>query len=69
MAVDDTNQTARKKAILALSSGIRNYQPSLDTAVKNLPDDYKVQEHVDAEDMEAIDAIIQKLRDRSVQKG
>jgi len=68
LAVDDPSQAVRKKAILALSSGVRNYQPSLDTAMKNLPDEHKV-EDVDAADMEAVDGVIQKLRDESQKRG
>jgi hsp70-interacting protein len=69
MATEDPDQTTRKKAIYALSSAIRNYQPSTDVAVDNLPADHKVDGHVDAEDMEAIDGIIGKLRDASAKQG
>ncbi|KAF1810968.1 putative Hsp70 nucleotide exchange factor [Eremomyces bilateralis CBS 781.70] len=69
LVVNDADQGVRKKAILALSSVIRNYQPGLDIALEHLPDEYKSEEKIDAGDMEAVDSIIQKLRDASSQKG
>jgi len=69
IATEDSSQAARKKAILALSSGIRNYQPSLDAAIKALPASHKVEGPIDATDMEPIDAIIQNLRDESAKMG
>jgi len=69
LATEDKAQAVRKKAILALSSAIRNYQPSLDAAIKALPPSDKPNRPVDASNMEAIDSIIQKLRDDSQQKG
>ena len=69
MAVDDSDQTTRKKAIYALSSGARNYQPGLDEVVKSLSGDHAIEDPIDAGDMDAIDAIIHKLREASAQKG
>ena len=69
LAVDDPSQAVRKKAILALSSGIRNYQPALDAAISSLPEGHKVEGRIDAGDMDAIDAVVQKLRDDSAKKG
>jgi hsp70-interacting protein len=69
MSTNDSNQAVRKKAILALSSGIRNYQPALDEALKSLSGEHKVEGPVDAGDMATIDTIIQKLRDASASKG
>lgn len=68
LAVNDPSQAVRKKAILALSSGIRNYQPGLDAATKSLPDEHRV-ENVNAADMEAVDGVIQKLRDESQKRA
>ncbi|ODM20419.1 Hsp70 nucleotide exchange factor fes1 [Aspergillus cristatus] len=62
MATSDPAPAARKKAVYAISSAVRNYQPSMDELVKHLPDGYPRGEKVDAGDMEAIDAIIDKLR-------
>lgn len=69
LAVEDPSLQTRKKAILALSSGIRNYQPSLDMAAQNLPESYTSGKQIDAADMDAIDDLMQKLRDASQQKG
>ncbi|KAF2097437.1 putative Hsp70 nucleotide exchange factor [Rhizodiscina lignyota] len=69
LSIEDETQAVRKKAILALSSGIRNCQPNLDAAVKALPENEKPKSSIDAADMGAIDTIIQKLRDDSQQRG
>jgi hsp70-interacting protein len=69
LSTSDPSQQTRKKAILALSSAIRNYQPNLDVALKYLPDEHKVVGSVDAMDMEAIDPIISKLREASAKLG
>ncbi|OAL55512.1 Fes1-domain-containing protein [Pyrenochaeta sp. DS3sAY3a] len=62
MATTDTEKAVRKKAILALSSGIRNFQPGVDAAVPHLPDEFQPQGKIDANDMESVDSIINKLR-------
>jgi hsp70-interacting protein len=67
LAVHDPNQTVRKKAILALSSSVRNYQPNLDVAMKNLREEHEAI-GVDAADMDAVDVVIQQLRDASQQR-
>ncbi|KAF2432152.1 Hsp70 nucleotide exchange factor FES1 [Tothia fuscella] len=69
MAVEDSDATARKKAIYALSSAVRNYQPSIDVAVDSLEGEHKVEPPVDAENMEAIDEIIRKMREASAKKA
>ena len=69
LAIGDPSQAVRKKAILALSSGVRNYQPGFDVALQNLPNEHKVGKSHDASDMEAVDEVLQKLRDSSEQKG
>ena len=61
LATTDTTQAVRKKAVLALSSAVRNYQPGTNELVKHLPEGY-ASGKVDAGDMEAIDAIMDKLR-------
>ncbi|KAF9883298.1 hsp70 nucleotide exchange factor fes1 [Aspergillus nanangensis] len=62
MATTDPNPAARKKAVYALSSAVRNYQPALNEVVKYLPEGYPRDGKVDAADMEAIDTIMDKLR-------
>jgi hsp70-interacting protein len=69
MATEDPDQMARRKAIYALSSGIRNYQPSLDLALKQLSPGPEAEGSLKADDMEGIDLIIQKLRTQASQMG
>ncbi|KAF3403706.1 Hsp70 nucleotide exchange factor fes1 [Penicillium rolfsii] len=61
MATSDSNPAARKKSIYALSSAVRNYQPAMNELVKALPEGYST-DKTDASDMEAVDAIMDKLR-------
>lgn len=65
LAINDSSEPVRKKAILAVSSTIRNFQPGLDAAQKSLPTEYHSGDKIDAEDMEAVDTIVQRLRDNS----
>ncbi|EON61543.1 hypothetical protein W97_00758 [Coniosporium apollinis CBS 100218] len=69
IATDDNNQATRKKAITALSSEVRNFQPGLDAAVKALPEAQRPAAKVDAGNMEDVDTVIQQLRDRSEARG
>lgn len=69
LALEDPEEAVRRKAIYALSSGIRNYQPGLDAAVEALPQSMKPSARLDAGDMEAVDGIIQRLRTGSGEKG
>lgn len=59
-------EKVRRKAIYALSSAVRNYQPSLDETLKELGKqgavDHGKGDKVDATDMEAIDEIMDFLR-------
>lgn len=61
----DTNEPVRKKAIGALSSATRNYQPALDLIQKELPKDFGIDEKLDAASMESVDVLIEKLRKHS----
>ena len=65
-ALADADDGVRKKAVFALSSEVRNFQPGLDELVALLPDDV-VAESFDAGDMDRIDAVRDKLRGRAVQ--
>lgn len=58
-------EPVRRKAIYALSSAIRNYQPSLDAAVAELITKGHSVEKVDANDMDAVDTIILPLREKA----
>jgi len=64
IAITDTNQATRKKAVYALSSAVRNYQPALDALLDSLPEDYDTEKtkKVNASVMEEVDVIIEKLR-------
>lgn len=63
LAVSGTTTKLRKKAAYALSSEVRNYQPGFDTLVKELPAEFRGEDRLDANDMEAVDQIINRLRD------
>ncbi len=69
LAVDDPSELVRRKAIYALSSEIRNYQPGLDECIKSLPAAIRPSQKVEAGDMDAIDQIIDKLREDSKNKA
>ncbi|KAI9822266.1 MAG: hsp70 nucleotide exchange factor fes1 [Thelocarpon impressellum] len=64
-ALDDEHEAVRKKAIYALSSEVRNYQPALDMLVEALPDEIAGGEKIAADDMDRIDALRDGLRERS----
>lgn len=64
LAVDDTDQSVRRKCVYALSSEIRNYQPGMNEVVKALPKEFVGPDQISAMDMDVIDAIMAKLRER-----
>lgn len=53
----------RRKAVYALSSACRNYQPAMDVLTEELGKTGRSGEKVDASDMEACDVLIGGLRD------
>ena len=63
MATSDSENKVRKKAIFALSSSVRNFQAALDAAVEHMPAEFKPQQKLDANDMESVDVLINKLRE------
>lgn len=65
LAVNDTDRAVRKKACMALSSSVRNYQPALDEALKHIPQQFKPTDTIDAADMEAVDTVIVPLRENA----
>ncbi|KAJ5338883.1 hypothetical protein N7541_010856 [Penicillium brevicompactum] len=60
IATSDANQATRKKAVYALSSAVRNYQPAMTELSKSLPEGYPTD--TDAGDMDAVDVVMDKLR-------
>lgn len=64
VATEDQDKQVRRKAVYALSSSVRNYQPAMNEAVKNLPKDVVGPDQVSATDMDVIDAIMAKLREQ-----
>ncbi|KAK3359202.1 nucleotide exchange factor Fes1-domain-containing protein [Lasiosphaeria hispida] len=69
---DEEHEGVRRKAIYALSSAVRNYQPAMDVAAEELakkghgPASGKT---VDAADMDAVDEIIDGLRAKATAAG
>jgi len=58
-------EDVRRKAIYALSSACRNYQPALDATVEQLVAAGHTAETCDATDMEQVDKIINDLREKA----
>ena len=69
LAIEDPSEIVRRKAIYAISSEVRNYQPALDAAVESLPKNIVPEGGTDAGDMDAIDHITGKLREESARKA
>ena len=69
LALDDQATQVRKKAILALSSAIRNYQPALDAVVSSVPNEMKGTIPQQAHDMEGIDRWVTGLRENLATKS
>ncbi|PFH57364.1 hypothetical protein XA68_15153 [Ophiocordyceps unilateralis] len=66
MAVSNDERTdVRRKAVYALSSACRNYQPAMDVCVEELAKDGHAPDKVDAQDMEAVDRVMNGLRDEA----
>lgn len=63
MAINDEDNAARRKAVYALSSSVRNFQPGMDVAMTVLPKNITGPDQVNARDMDVIDAIMAKLRE------
>lgn len=61
---EDEHEEVRRKAVYALSSACRNYQPSMDLFAEELTKKGHATGKVDATDMEAVDVIVHGLRDK-----
>lgn len=67
VVLQDTAQTARKKAANALSSEVRNFQPALDELLEKLPENFlNGPRRLDAADMEQVNSVVDALRQRAV---
>ena len=69
LSIEDPSEPVRRKAIYALSSEIRNFQPGLDAALKTLPKGIAPEGAIDAGDMEAVDRVVEQLRMDSARKA
>lgn len=67
LAVEDDVQAVRKKAVSALSSEVRNFQPALDELEKSMPENLwsNRKTRLDAAEMEDCDEIINLLRSQA----
>ncbi|KAF3050676.1 hsp70 nucleotide exchange factor fes1 [Didymella keratinophila] len=63
IATGNDETKVKKKAVTALSSSVRNFQPALDEAVSHVPADFKPSGPLDANHMESVDVLINKLRE------
>ncbi|UKZ83424.1 hsp70 nucleotide exchange factor fes1 [Trichoderma virens FT-333] len=61
---EDEAEDVRRKAIYALSSAVRNYQPSMDLCTDELNKRGFTATKVDAADMDAVDVVIHGLREK-----
>ncbi|KAH7152311.1 nucleotide exchange factor Fes1-domain-containing protein [Dactylonectria estremocensis] len=61
---EDEHEEVRRKAVYALSSACRNYQPSMDVFAEELTKKGHATGKVDATDMEAVDVVVHGLRDK-----
>lgn len=69
LAMEDSNEQVRRKAIYALSSETRNYQPGLDEALRVLPKGIAPEGAIDSADMEAVDRVMDRLREDSARRA
>ncbi|KAF2772305.1 putative Hsp70 nucleotide exchange factor [Teratosphaeria nubilosa] len=65
LATEDPDRGVRKKAVSALSSQVRNFQPGLDELERCLPEGVWRRRGVEAGDMEAVDELIRRLREHA----
>ncbi|KAF4120521.1 hsp70-interacting protein [Geosmithia morbida] len=62
---DQEHEDVRRKAVYALSSAVRNYQPALDLCAAELTANGHATDQVDASNMEAVDEIMNSLREKA----
>ncbi|CAG7555588.1 unnamed protein product [Fusarium equiseti] len=61
---EDEPVDVRRKAVYALSSAVRNYQPSMDLFAEELTKKGHKTDKVDATSMEAVDEVVNGLREK-----
>jgi len=67
MAMNDGEDKAvRRKAVYALSSAVRNYQPAMDVCSTELRKRGKDHGNIDAEDMDVVDAVMNALKEEAI---
>ena len=69
LALEDPVEPVRRKAIYALSSEVRNFQRGLDETVKHLPNSIVPEGAIDAGNMDAVDKVMEALREASARKA
>ncbi|KAI0016218.1 Fes1-domain-containing protein [Xylariomycetidae sp. FL0641] len=62
---DTETPDVRRKAVYALSSAVRNYQPAMDVAAKELEKNGEDVGKVDAHDMDAVNTVIDGLKSKA----
>jgi len=67
MCVGGEAEAVRRKALYAVSSLMRNFQAGADEVVRCLPEGVRAEvgKRVDAGDMEAVDGLVGRLRERA----
>ena len=67
LALSDPDEGVRRKAVYALSSEVRNYQPGMDALIRSLPKGLKAEvgdgKKMEAGDMGVVDGLIGRLRE------
>ncbi|KAL1972547.1 hypothetical protein VTN31DRAFT_6961 [Thermomyces dupontii] len=63
LSTSDPDAKVRRKAIYAISSAVRNYQPALDEVIRHMPKEIAPTGRIDAGNMDAVDAVMDKLKD------
>lgn len=67
MCVGEGEEAVRRKALYAVSSLMRNFQAGADEVLRCLPEGMRAEvgERVDAGDMDAVDGVVARLRERA----
>ncbi|KAI9793344.1 MAG: hsp70 nucleotide exchange factor fes1 [Peltula sp. TS41687] len=71
LALDDEDEKVRRKALYALSSAVRNCQPALNAMMESLPLDMRDSSGEvipDATDMDKVNDLVGRLRERAQRK-